>query len=24
MTPEDVNKAQALARECVKKKYKDC
>jgi TPR repeat protein len=24
MTPEAINKAQSLARECVKKKYKDC
>ena len=24
MTPEDISKAQALARECVAKNYKDC
>ena len=24
MTPQDISKAQDLARECVKKSYKDC
>ena len=24
MTPQDISKAQDLARECVKKNYKDC
>ena len=24
MTPKDISKAQNLARECVKKNYKDC
>jgi len=24
MTPQDISKAQGLARECVKKNYKDC
>ena len=24
MTPQDISKAQDLARECVEKNYKDC
>ena len=24
MTPQDISKAQDLARECVKKSYQDC